>query len=204
MAGPAKNRDLHGNVPDRCPVALLLIDVINDLDFPDNAGLLKKIPRLTKKIVALKARCAEKRIPVIYVNDNQGRWRSDLAALLTKCLKPDAPGRSMVERLAPAATDYLVLKPKHSAFYATPLDTLLSYLDTKAVILAGLTTSSCILLTAGEMYVRDLRLFVPSDCVAALHARDHRNALYLMRSNFEANTDPSAKLNFAKLLRNRK
>jgi hypothetical protein len=32
---PAKNGDLHGNAPDRADVALLLIDVINDLEFPE-------------------------------------------------------------------------------------------------------------------------------------------------------------------------
>lgn len=51
---PAKNRDLHGNVPDSCPVALLLIDLINDLEFPCNELLVKQAPRLASRIAALK------------------------------------------------------------------------------------------------------------------------------------------------------
>ena len=38
---PAKNEDLHGNAPDKSDVALLLIDVINDLDFPEGDQLLR-------------------------------------------------------------------------------------------------------------------------------------------------------------------
>ena len=38
---PAKNEDLHGNAPDKAAAALLLIDVINDLDFPEGEQLLR-------------------------------------------------------------------------------------------------------------------------------------------------------------------
>jgi hypothetical protein len=31
---PAKNEDLHGNVPDESAVALLIVDMINDFEFP--------------------------------------------------------------------------------------------------------------------------------------------------------------------------
>src|SRR3982074_946768 len=144
-----KNRNLHGNVPDMCPAALLLVDVINDLDFPRNSHLLKVAPRLRKNIAPLKLRCKKVGIPSIYANDNRDRWRSDFSAVLSHCMKPGAPGREFVKRLLPDETDYLVLKPKHSAFYATPLDTLLSYLGVKTIILVGLTTNACVLMTAG-------------------------------------------------------
>jgi nicotinamidase-related amidase len=196
-----KNQDLHGNVPDSCPVVLLLVDVINGLDFPDNSALLKAAPILGSNIAALKKRCKEVRIPVIYVNDNRDKWRSDFSAVLTHCRQAAAPAQSLVEKLLPDAADYVVLKPKHSAFYATPLDTLLAYLNAHTVILTGLTTSACILMTAGEIYVRDLKLYVPSDCVAALRRKDHQDALDIMRKSFEADTTPSAKLDLRKLLR---
>src|SRR6185437_11943007 len=175
-----ENLKLHGNVPDNCSVVLLLVDVINDLDFPRNAALVKIAPTLASNISRLKGRCKELGIPVIYANDNHGRWRSDISAVLNHCLRPDSPGRRFVEVLAPESGDYIVLKPKHSVFYATPLDTLFSYLAVKTVILAGLTTNSCILSSASEIYVRDFQLCVPSDCVAAISARRHRTALSLM------------------------
>jgi len=179
---------------------LLLVDVINDLDFPNNSTLLKKAVTLGKTVAALKRRCKKLRIPAIYVNDNRGKWRSDFPAVLAHCRRPGAPGQPLVERVIPDTSDYVVLKPKHSAFYAIPLDALLSYLKAHTVILAGLTTSACILMTAGEIYIRDLKLYVPSDCVAALTRHDHLNALGIMKRSFEADTTPSTRLGLKKVL----
>ena len=41
--GRSKTSDLHGNAPDSCPVALLNIDAINDLEFPGGAGMLPQL-----------------------------------------------------------------------------------------------------------------------------------------------------------------
>jgi nicotinamidase-related amidase len=195
-----KNRDLHGNVPDTCDVALLLVDVINDLDFPNNRPLLRDIPLLVSNLARLKRRCRKQGIPTIYANDNHGKWQSDFSAVLTHCLR-SPEGRILGERLAPEPNDYIVLKPKHSVFFATPLDILLSYLRTKTVILAGMTTNACILTSASEIYVRDLRLFVPSDCVAGLTPQAHRAALALMKNSFGADTRPSRALELRRFLK---
>ena len=195
-----RNKDLHGNVPDHCPVALLLLDVLNDLNFPGGEVLLKAAPRLAKRIAALKKRCRQAGIPAIYVNDNHDRWRSDFFSVVDHCLGPDTPGRVLVEPLVPQPDDYIVLKPKHSAFYATPLDTLLSYLGAKTIILVGLTTNACVLTTACEIRVRDLNLFIPSDCVAASDPKQHTIAMELMTKSFDARTTPSGRLNLKKLL----
>jgi nicotinamidase-related amidase len=194
-----ENHDLHGNAPDESSVVLLLIDVINDLDFPRNENLVRQSERLAENISRLKERCRATRIPTIYVNDNRGRWRSDFCAVVRECSRPGAPGRKMVERLAPNDHDYVVLKPKHSAFYATPLETLLEYMGVKAVILAGVTTNACVMITASDIYVRDLKLFIPQDCVAALTEEDQKNALELMQRNFAADIRPADELNLQEL-----
>jgi nicotinamidase-related amidase len=98
--------------------------VLNDVDFPGNSALLKSIRALEKNISALKKRCRDAGIPVIYVNDNCGKGRSDFSAVLSHCLRPDSPCSPMVSQLIPEAS--VVLRPKHSAFCATPLDTLIS------------------------------------------------------------------------------
>lgn len=193
-AQPSNNEDLHGNAPDRSRVALLLIDVINDLDFPNNQQLIQASAALARRIASMKARCKNAGIPPIYVNDNYGKWRSDFSAVLRNSLRDNSPGKSMVEQLVPDHDDYIVLKPKHSAFFATPLETLLEYLGVKTVILAGLTTNACVLITASDVYVRDLQLFVPSDCVAALTDKDQQSALEMMQRNFAADTRPSTEL----------
>ena len=194
-----RHNDLHGNVPDHDAIALLLVDVLNDFDFPDARRLLKKAPALARNISSLKRRCRKVGIPAIYVNDNRGKWRSDASHLIHQCLAGDAPGRPLVEPLMPLPDDYIVLKPKHSAFYATPLDTLLSYLQASTIILVGLTTDACILNTACEIHIRDLNLYVPADCVAAVDQRLHALSLELMKKSFDAHTMTSRSIDLRQL-----
>ena len=127
-----RDDDLHGNAPDESEVVLLLIDVINDLSFPDSKELVRQSAALAKAIANLKKRCKKLGIPAIYVNDNRGRWRSDFSAVLRHCLHPQSPGREMTELLVPEPDDYIVLKPKHSPFYASPCR---PYLNTSALAL---------------------------------------------------------------------
>jgi nicotinamidase-related amidase len=83
---PAKNPDLHGNAPDQAAVVLLLIDVINDLEFDGGEALLAQALPMAERVAALKRRARAAGIPTVYVNDNFGRWRSDLRALLAHSL----------------------------------------------------------------------------------------------------------------------
>jgi nicotinamidase-related amidase len=191
--------DLHGNVPDESRTVLLLIDVINDLSFPHNNGLIRRSVALAKSIAKLKVRCKRAGIPSIYVNDNRGRWRSDVSAVVRHCLRAQSPGREMTKLLVPEADDYIVLKPKHSPFYASPLETILHYIGARVAIVCGLTTNACILIAAGDLHVRDFRLFVPPDCVAALTDREQRRSLDIMKNSFEANTTPSSELDLQRL-----
>lgn len=197
---PSKNDDLHGSAPDKSDVALLLIDVINDLDFPEGDQLLRYALPMARQIAAVKRRARQEGIPVIYVNDNFGRWRSDFSAQVEHCLKDGARGKPVVELLRPDEDDYFVLKPKHSGFFSTVLDTLLEYLGTKAVILTGMAANICVLFTANDAYMRDLHLAVPSDCVASNTDEENRYALDQMRKVLKADTRPSTELSFSTLV----
>jgi nicotinamidase-related amidase len=102
---PAKNEDLHGSAPDKSETALLIVDVINDLDFPEANQLLRYVHSMARKLAALKKRAKAAGIPVLYVNDNFGRWRSDLRSLVEHCRQ--GKGREIVGRLRPDKDDYL-------------------------------------------------------------------------------------------------
>src|SRR5258707_567205 len=125
---PKQNSDLHGNAPDKCPVAMLLVDVINDLEFPGNAVILRSAKTMATRLYTLTQRARKAKIPVVYVNDNFGRWRSDFNQQVQHCLTDNVGGKPLVEKLRPERDDYFVLKPKHSGFYASGLDLLLRYL----------------------------------------------------------------------------
>ena len=108
-----QNKDLHGNVPDTADIALVLIDVINDFEFEGGEDLLKQALPIAQNIAKLKKRAKQANIPVIYVNDNFGKWRSDFNKLIIHCLEDDVLGKPIAELLKPAEDDYFVLKPKH-------------------------------------------------------------------------------------------
>jgi len=198
---PAKNEDLHGNVPDKAEVALLLIDVINDLEFESGEKLLRQALPMAERLAALKRRAKEAGIPVVYVNDNFGKWQSDFKKILAHCLEDDVRGRPLVERLRPDEDDYFVLKPKHSGFFSTTLDILLDYLGVKTLILTGLTGDICVLFTAHDAYMRDFNLVIPADCVASNDPEENRYTLEKMERLMDADIRPSAELDLKALRR---
>jgi nicotinamidase-related amidase len=200
-----KQHDLHGSAPDRSSVALLLIDVVNDLDFPEGETLLRRALPMAKRLVRLIGRARRAQVPIVWVNDNFGRWRSDLRSLLRYCTGPDVRGRPIVEILAPPAEhDYFVVKPKHSGFFNTSLELLLDHLGAKTVVLTGMATEVCVLFTANDAYMRDFDIVVASDCVASSNQAGHAQALALMRSALKAKIVRSASVDFAKLRRPRR
>lgn len=190
----SRNEDLHGNAPDKAAAALLLIDVINDLEFAEGEQLLRRALPMAHRIVELKRRAKAVGVPTIYANDNFGRWRSDFNAQIQHCLHDNVRGRPLAELLAPEDDDYFVLKPKHSAFFSTTLDILLHYLEVKTLILAGVAGDICVLFTANEAYMRDFSLIVPSDCVASNSDEENEHALRQMARVLKADTRASAEL----------
>ena len=200
---PARSRDLHGSAPDTSPAALLVIDMINDLEFEGGEKLLPQAVRAARHIGALKLRARKAGVPVIYANDNFGRWRSDFREVVQHCLNDGVRGRPLAELLRPEREDYFVLKPRHSGFYGTTLATLLEYLGATRLILTGINGDNCVLMTAMDAYVREYRLHVPADCSASIEARHNRSALEHMKRVLHADTRVSLRLNLRALARAR-
>lgn len=190
---------LHGSAPDKHPVALLLVDVINPLDFPEADQLLPHAVPAAERLAELKAEARKANVPVVYANDNFGRWRSDLNAVVERCREPGCTGNELVERLRPEKDDYFVLKPKHSAFFSTTLDTLLRYLGTRTLVIGGFAADICVLFTANDAYMRDMRVVVPADGVASNRASDRDSALALMGRVLKADTPRAADIDFPAL-----
>lgn len=198
---PAKNEDLHGNVPDEAAVALLIIDMINDFEFPGGDALFAAAVPVAERIARLKRRADEAGIPTLYVNDNFGKWRSDFQHQVHHCLDEPVRGQPVARMLKPREKDYFVLKPKHSAFYATPLDLVLEYLKVSTLILTGVAGDVCVLFTACDAFMRDYHLFVPSDCIASQSPEENRRSLEQMRKTFDADIRPSDELDLEAMKR---
>jgi nicotinamidase-related amidase len=161
--------------------ALLIIDVINDLEFP---GGEKVLPWALRSVISLNAvakRARKAGLPVVYVNDNFGQWRSNFSDVYKHCTRIGARGRKTSRAMRPSAEDYFVLKPKHSAFYATSLVPLLEHLKVNHLILAGMATNLCVLFSAYDAHMHEYKLTILSDCCAAESDADHNWAIQQLR-----------------------
>jgi nicotinamidase-related amidase len=176
--------------------ALLLIDVINDLAFDGSGPLVEQARPLASRLAVLKRRATAAGVPTIYVNDNFGQWRSDFRRTVTHCTARSSPGREISRRLRPTKRDYFVLKPKHSGFYDTTLDTLLKALRIRCVILTGIAGNICVLFTANDAYMRDLTIFTPADCTVSNTAAENDYALQQIGTILKGNLAASADLIF--------
>jgi nicotinamidase-related amidase len=191
---PIRTKDLHGNVPDDSGAALLLIDVVNDFEFENGEQLLKLAFPVGKQIAKLKAAAKRAGVPIIYVNDNFGKWRSDLNKIVAHCLEDGVRGEPFVKLLLPDEDDYFVLKPKHSGFYCTSLELLLEHVGSRSLILAGIAGNNCVLFTANDAYMRDFKLFVPADCVVSETQEENEYALKQMAKVLKADIRPGGEL----------
>ena len=170
--------------------------MINPFDFPEAEQLFPLIVEMAERIARLKGRAAAARIPVIYLNDNFGKWRHDFGALVAQCIDGPCRGRPIAQLLCPNEQDYFVLKPKHSGFYATPLELLLRSLQVQRLILTGVAGDNCVLFTAADGYMREFTLCVPEDCVISMDSEGNGNALRQMHTNLQADVRPSKDIHF--------
>ncbi len=122
--------------------ALLVIDVIPSLDHEDAGELLDSFRQRLSDMRAAIDRARERGIPVIYVNDHEGRWDSDAPGLVRDAL--ESPAGDVVRELGPKQGDHFVLKPRYSTFDRTPLQLLLKELEAERLLLVGATTEGCI------------------------------------------------------------
>jgi nicotinamidase-related amidase len=184
--------------------ALLLIDVINDLAFEGSEALVAQAEPMAARLAALKRRATAAGVPAIYINDNFGQWRSDFRQTVAHCTKRTSPGRLVSQRLRPTARDYFVLKPKHSGFFDTTLDTLLKTLRIRRVLLTGIAGNICVLFTANDAYMRELRIYAPPDCIVSNTSTDNEQALQQIETVLKGNLAASSQLAFRRRASRRK
>jgi nicotinamidase-related amidase len=202
--GAARAR--RGSAPLAVPVtgtALLLIDVINDLAFDGSEAIVAQAEAMASPLARLKRRASSAGVPAIYINDNFGQWRSDFRRTVAHCTARSSPGHRVSRRLRPTARDYFVLKPKHSGFFDTTLDTLLEALRIRRLILTGMAGNICVLFTANDAYMREYKIFAPADCIVSNTAADNDHALRQIGTVLKGNVAESSRFRFRASARSR-
>ena len=166
--------------------ALIVVDMINPYDHPDAEKLTASAREALPAMTSLIERAAEEEVMTIYVNDNFGAWNSDREELLATAMAGRAP--ELVEPIAPRRDDLFVVKARHSIFYGTPLEYLLSQEEVDRIVLVGQVTEQCIVYSALDAYIRHLEVCVPRDAVAHIHAHLADASLEMMELNMNAET----------------
>lgn len=175
-------------------LALIIIDMINALDFREGRSLLRHALPVSARIARLKARCRRAGVPVVYANDNYGQWRSDFREVVAVCSRADSLGAPLAAALSPEPDDYFVLKPMHSGFFQTPLEALLQSLGATRLVVTGLAGDSCVLATATDAHMRGFEVHVPADCTASVSRPRNDRALGLLKTSLEIDTRIAARL----------
>lgn len=173
--------------------------MISDFDFDDGEKLCPQALAAAQNIRKLKSRAKTAGAPVIYVNDNYGRWNEDFREYAARMRAGSVRGRQITDLLAPEENDLYILKPQRSGFYETPLSVLLQSLKATNLIICGVATDICVLFTANDAYMRGFRVFVPADCSAAVEAEHHEQALKLLERVADANIAPSGDIDLSLL-----
>ena len=186
----------NSEIGDPAPggTALLIIDMINDLDFEGGPEMLPATRRAADAIRQLRESADRCGVPVVYVNDNFGQWHSERSRLIGHVMRDGSSGHDLVERLEPRENDYFVIKPQFSGFYSTNLPVLLPKLGVTRLILTGVATDICVLFTAADAHMRAYDLWVPGDTVASLTAERNRWALEIMAQSMGADTRSTSDL----------
>lgn len=184
-----ESEDARGSAP-----ALLITDLISAWDFPNARALRTAARRVADPIARLKHRFRAAQAPVIYANDNRGRWRSDFRQLVALSLEAGRQAAEITALLAPEVDDYFILKPKHSAFFATPLELLLAELHVRRLVITGVAADQCVLMSASDARMHDFEVVIARDCVGAETLPRTRAAIRYFERVLQIPTPLSARL----------
>jgi nicotinamidase-related amidase len=175
---------------------LLMVDFINPMQFVGAEELAPWALEAARATAALRQRFHAAGERVIYVNDNFGQWRSDFRKTVAHCTARASKGRRVSMRMRPTTHDYFVLKPKHSGFYDTTLETLLRDLKIRRVIVTGIAGNICVLFTANDAYMRGMQIVTPRDCCVSNTAADNEAALRQIELVLKGDLTDSSEIQF--------
>ena len=192
MVIPPPTRLLAAPKLPRSKKVLVLVDFINPLDFPGGEKLAEPALAAAKVTAQLKARLDKQGVPTIYANDNYGVWQSDFHSLVSSCLGMEGPAGEIARLLYPQANDITVLKPRHSAFFGSPLELLLDEMGAQDLVICGLASDICVQLTAMDAFLREYRIWVPSDCTAAETPQAWKASIAYMAEILRCDVKPAA------------
>lgn len=172
--------------------ALVVVDMLNRYDHEDAGSLADSVRTAVPNIRRLLDAAREQQATTVYVNDNHDEWtagREELTRWSLDGARPD-----LVDPIKPSPDVPLLVKARHSAFYATQLEYFLRTRDIDRILLTGQVTEQCILYSALDAYIRHFDVVVPRDAVAHIYEDLGDAALRMMERNMRALVDTTERL----------
>jgi len=160
--------------PKKC--AFIIIDMVNSITKGQGPPYTTPPHReaLVQNFARLIAHCRGVGTPLIYTviyrhpnNLDAPKTLADAGPTGGAPLLAGTPAAEIIEELRPQPTDWVIMKPRFSAFYGTHLDTMLTALGTETILVGGISTQRSVEGTARDAKNRDMQCIVVSDCCTA-------------------------------------
>lgn len=169
--------------------AVLSIDFIDFYTQPGAPFFGQGVVDAVEASVPLYAAARRAGLPVIYTKvvydeagSEGGMFVKKVPAL--RAFTADNPLANFDARVMPEAGDIVLVKHHSSAFFGTPLSTMLRVLECDTVIVTGCSTSGCVRATAVDGVSHGFRVIVPAECVGDRHPAPHEAALFDMNAKY--------------------
>jgi ureidoacrylate peracid hydrolase len=155
----------------------------------NRAGVdVTKAQSIIGPIARVLTQARQRRLPIVYLTmtfdgeppggagfwtmEREVRWVAAGEPLQARVPSARLPAgvkdNDILPELTPEPDDIVVVKPRHSGFYNTELDTMLKVRGITALIFTGGTTSICVESTLRDAAFRDYRCVLLADCTAEL------------------------------------
>lgn len=155
--------------------ALVIVDML--VDYFREGPLAARRDALVASINDLVDAFRQRNLPVIWIRQE---FRPDLADAFLEMRRHNisiaiagTAGSQILEELRLGPGDPVVVKKRYSAFFGTELDHVLSQVEPRMLVVAGVNTHACVRTTIIDAYQRDFDVVVADDCVASYDAEHH-------------------------------
>jgi maleamate amidohydrolase len=144
------------------------------------------------RIAELLSEARKKHLPTFYTTGHDdrtnsvafGRWRGKNSRSTEDTNEAWDKGNEIVTEIAPQQEDIVVRKQKPSAFFGTPLISMLNEVHADSVLVTGTTTSGCVRASVIDAFSYNLKVSVVEECVFDRGQSSHKINLFDMAMKY--------------------
>jgi nicotinamidase/pyrazinamidase len=162
--------------------AMIIVDMLKDnfKESPRNPYFqegMAIIPNLQR----LLGEGRKRRLPIIFACDSFLEGDFIFKGKMKVHSLRGTKGAEVVDDLRPHPTDIILPKRRFSAFFKTDLDQTLRVLGVDTIVVTGITTEVCVLMTVLDGLCHDFSTILLEDCSASRSKEFHKTCLSLYR-----------------------